>query len=314
MHLKEVGYSSIINNNKDNKMKFIYKIIVALMFFTVTTISAQQDPNYTLYVYNMNLINPAYAGANKTTDLGINIRSQWSNVKGAPETQSFIFGTSVGKNLGLGLSVISDKTFIEKQTSIAIDFSYQLKISESHDLFFGLKSGFNSYNVNTDGLVTYGLQQDPNLMNLSGRFNPNFGAGVYLRHDDYFVSLSIPKILSNDRLEEENGVASTGSDRQHIYVSSGYNIMLSENTVLKPSFLLRYVNASPLSVDLTAMLELNDKFDLGAAYRVSESVSGLAIFKISDTVKIGYAYESSIQNSVRYIDNGTHEIMLNVKL
>ena len=295
-------------------MKYIYKITVILVFLMAIKVSAQQDPNYTLYVYNMNLINPAYAGANNSTDLGVNIRSQWSNVKGAPETQSFIFGTPIGNNLGVGLSIISDKTFIEKQTSIAADFSYHLKLSDDHDLYFGLKAGFNSYNANTEGLVTYGIQQDPNLMNLNGRFNPNFGAGAYFSHEKYFLSLSMPKILTNGRLEEENGTARAGSDRQHIYLGGGYNIPLRGNMVLKPSVLMRYVNASPLSVDITAMLEFSEYFDLGAAYRVDESASGLAIFKVSNSLKIGYAYEVSTQSAVRYMDNGTHEIMLNLKL
>ncbi|TVZ16965.1 type IX secretion system membrane protein PorP/SprF [Maribacter sp. MAR_2009_72] len=295
-------------------MKYLYKIIVILVFLMAIKVSAQQDPNYTLYVYNMNLINPAYAGADNSTDLGVNIRSQWSNVKGAPETQSFIFGTPVGKNLGVGLSIISDKTFIEKQTSIAADFSYHLKLSENHDLFFGFKAGFNSYNANTEGLVTYGIQEDPNLMNLSGRFNPNFGAGAYFSHEKYFLTLSIPKILSNDRLEEENGTARAGSDMQHIYLGGGYNISLNGNMVLRPSVLMRYVNASPLSVDITSMLEFGEYFNLGVAYRVNESVSGLAIFKVSNSLKIGYAYEVATHSAVRYMDNGTHEIMLNLKL
>ncbi|MDO5980219.1 type IX secretion system membrane protein PorP/SprF [Flavivirga spongiicola] len=294
-------------------MKLLYKITLLFVLFTTTLVKAQQDPNYTMYMYNMNLINPAYAGANETTDLGINIRSQWSNVKGAPQTQSFIFGTPVGKNVGLGLSVISDKTFIEKQTSIAIDFSYHLKLNETHDLYLGVKAGFNSYDANTDGLVTYGVMPDPKLMNLNGRFNPNFGTGVYLKHEDYFVSLSIPKILSPDRLEEDNGVATVGADRKHLYLAGGYHFILSENTILKPSVLFRYVNASPLSVDLTAILELNSNFNLGAAYRVNESISGLVIFKASKTMQIGYAYEVS-ENDVRYVDNGTHEIMFNLKL
>ena len=250
------------------------------MLLALCKVAAQQDPNYTLYVFNMNLINPAYAGANETTNLGLNIRSQWSNVKGAPETQSFIFGTPVGKNTGVGLSIISDKTFIEKQTSVAADFSYRLQLSESLELFLGLKAGFNSYNANTDGLITYGIQQDPNLMNLNGRFNPNFGAGAYLKHEDYFVSLSIPKILTNDRLAQDDGIARTGSDRQHIYLAGGYHIPLSENTILKPSVLLRYVDASPLSVDITGLIAFNKSFDFGAAYRVDESISGLAIFNI----------------------------------
>lgn len=295
-------------------MNLFHKIIVVLVLSFTTLTNAQQDPNYTLYRYNMNLINPAYAGADNETTLGINVRSQWSNVKGAPETQSFIFGTPMGKNVGIGVSIISDKTFIEKQTSLALDLSYQIKLDENHDLFFGLKAGFNSYNANTDGLVTYGIQEDPSLMNLNGRLNPNFGVGVHLRHDKYFLSLSVPKILSRDRLEEEDGVATLGADKKHIYLAGGMDIYLGQNVVLKPSTLLRYVEGSPLSIDLTTFLAFNDFFDLGAAYRVNESVSGMAIFKVSSGMMIGYVYESPLENSISNIDNGTHEIMLNLKL
>lgn len=295
-------------------MKSIYKIGLILAFFTCSVAEAQQDPNYTLYRYTMNLINPAYAGANKTTDLGVNVRSQWSNVKGAPQTQSFIFGTPLGKNVGLGVSVISDKTFIEKQTSMALDFSYHLKLNEKYDLFFGLKGSFNSYNANTEGLVTYDISQDPMLTNLNGRFNPNVGAGMYLKHEDYFLSLSVPKILNSDRLEEENGIATLGSNRTHIYLAGGYNFYLSENTVFKPSVLFRYVNASPLSVDLTGIFEFNNNFDLGAAYRINESVSGIVLFNASKSMRIGYAYESSLKSQIQNMDNGTHEVMLNFML
>ncbi|MFI1773139.1 PorP/SprF family type IX secretion system membrane protein [Thalassobellus citreus] len=295
-------------------MKFIYKIILPLVLFVISSVEAQQDPNYTLYGYNMNLINPAYAGANDAIDFGINIRSQWSNVKGAPETQSFIFGTPLGKNVGLGLSVISDKTFIEKQTSIAADFSYHLKLNEDIDLYFGIKAGFNSYDANTDGLVTYGVAQDPKLINLNGRLNSNFGAGIYLKHDDYFLSFSVPKIINQDRLEQNNGIATVGANKRHIYLSGGYNFVLNENITLKPSTLIRYIENSPLSVDLTAIFEFNGHFDLGAAYRIDESVSGLVMFKASNTMQIGYAYETSLESSVRNIDNGTHEIMLKLKL
>lgn len=294
-------------------MKSIYILTLVLMLFALTRVEAQQDPNYTLYRYNMNLVNPAYAGSNNATNLGVNIRSQWASVEGAPETQSFIFDKPVGKNIGLGLSVISDKTFVEKQTSIAIDFSYHLKLNETHDLYFGFKAGFNSYKVNTDGLVTYSIMQDPKLVNLNGMFKPNFGAGVYLKHQDYFLSLSIPKLLSSDRLEEENGIATLGAYRRHIYLSGGYNFALGGDIILKPSVLLRYVNSSPLSVDVTALLEFNKRFDLGVAYRINESTSGLVLFKLSETMGIGYAYESSLQSSIRNIDNGTHEIMMRLK-
>jgi len=259
----------------------------------------------------MNLINPAYAGASEMTDIGLNIRSQWAGVQGAPETQSFIFGTSVGKNVGIGLSVVNDKTFIENQTSLALDFSYKLKINENSNLFFGIKGGFASYDANTEGLLTYGIQQDMSLMNIDGRFNPNVGAGLYLKNDNYFISFSVPKILTPDRLEQNDGLARLGIDKVHYYLSGGYDISLSESVLLKPSALLRYVDASPISLDLTTLIEFNNRFDIGAAYRLDESISGLFIFK-TGWVDIGYAYEVALENPVRNSDNGTHEIMMSL--
>ncbi|MGB5554454.1 MAG: type IX secretion system membrane protein PorP/SprF [Flavobacteriaceae bacterium] len=295
------------------KINHIYRIFVLFMLLAIGDLSAQQDPNYTFYRFNMNLINPAFAGANETTDFGINIRSQWAGVQGAPETQSFIFGTPIGSNVGIGLSIINDKTFIENQTSLSLDFSYKVHLNDNHDLYFGLKGSFASYDANTEGLVTYGIQQDASLMNIDGRFNPNVGAGIYLKHERYFLSISAPKILTPDRLEQNDGLARLGVDKTHIYLAGGYDIDLSDSILFKPSTLIRYVDAAPLSVDLTGIIEFNQKFGIGAGYRLNESVSGLFMFK-TNWLDIGYAYEMALESSVRNIDNGTHEIIMSLKL
>lgn len=171
---------------------------------------AQQDPNYTFYRFNMNLINPAFAGSAERAEFGMNVRSQWASVDGAPETQSVVFGMPVGKNVGLGVSIINDKTFVENQTSVALDFSYRLQLSSENTLFFGLKGSFASYDVNSEGLLTYDIRPDMSLMNIDGRFTPNVGAGVMLKNERYYLSLSIPRILTPDRLEQNDGLADWG--------------------------------------------------------------------------------------------------------
>lgn len=295
-------------------MKFnsicIWFSMVSLL--VVGTLSAQQDPNYTFYRFNMNVINPAFAGAGEATNIGLNVRSQWAGVQGAPETQTLVFGTPIGKNVGVGLSVVNDKTFIENQTSVSLDFSYKLKLDEAHDVYFGLKGGFTSYDVNTNGLVTYGIQEDMSLMDIDGRFNPNVGAGVYLKNEKYFISFSVPKILTPDRLEQSDGLARLGVDKVHFYLSGGYDLTLSEAVVLKPSALLRYVDASPLSLDVTALFEFNDRFGLGAAYRLNESFSGIFMLR-TEWFNIGYAYEMAKENAIRNSDNGTHEVMMQIE-
>lgn len=187
-------------------------------------------------------------------------------------------------------------------------------MNDALNLYLGVKVGLNSYDINTNGLVSYGIGQDASLLNLDGGFNPNVGAGALLKHANYFISFSVPKLLTPDRLEENNGVAHLGTDKLHMYFSGGYIIHLNNGMELKPMALLRYVDASPLSIDLTTILSLNNHFDLGAAYRLNEGISGLVIFKASSNFEIGYAYEAAFEDPVRSSDNGTHEIMLNFKL
>jgi type IX secretion system PorP/SprF family membrane protein len=305
----------VVNQLKINtkmKLNIIYFFLIA--FMAIGALSAQQDPNFTFYRYNMNLVNPAYAGANEGTDIGVGIRSQWAGIEGSPETQTVFFGTPVGKNLGLGISVINDRTFIENQTSIALDFSYQLQINANTLLFLGAKAGLNSYKANTDGLVTYGIQADPSLMDVNGSFSPNIGAGAYLKGKSYFASLSVPRILTPDRLDDANGIAKQGEDKIHIYASAGYDIPLDGNITLKPAVLARYVDASPLSMDFTAAFMLGERFEPGVAYRLDEGFGGFFIFRASKGLHLGYAYEAAPQNTIANMNNGTHEIMLNVKL
>lgn len=294
------------------KIRYIYTMLIAL--FAMAAANAQQDPNYTFYRYNMNLINPAYAGAGEHTEVGLDVRSQWANVQGAPETQSLFFGTPMGKNVGLGVSIINDKTFIESQVWLALDFSYRLQISDGTNLFFGIKAGVNSYKANTDGLITYGIQSDPSLMDIKGSFNPNIGTGIYLRSNAFFASLSAPKILSLDRLEDDNGLAKLRKDRVQLYAAAGYDFILSGDMILKPSAIVRYVDSAPISVNLTTALTLGERFEVGGAYRLNEGIGGFFIFKVSEWLNLGYAYESAFERPVTNLDNGTHEILFNLKL
>ncbi len=304
-------------------MKLLKNIICAAILLAGVSTMAQQDPNRSFYRYNMNLINPAYAGANTGTEvsnakvaseIGLNFRSQWLGVAGAPETQSIFFGTPMGKNVGLGVSIINDQTFIENQTSLTIDFSYKLSINDETDLFLGIKAGANSYNANTVGLETFGIGSDASLTNLNGGFKPNVGAGAYLRGEDYFVSLSIPNIISTERLEEDNGIATLGASRSHAYLGFGYDFSLGGNLKFKPSALARYVEAAPLSLDITAGFNFNEKIELGTSYRINEGFGGYALFNITPWADLGYAYEAAFENLVSSGDQGTHEIFMKLSL
>jgi Bacteroidetes-specific putative membrane protein len=296
-------------------MNTIYRItILAMALVLSVSAKAQQDPNYTFYRYNMNIYNPAFAGSSEGAELSLGIRSQWAGVEGAPESQSAIFGMPVGRKLGLGVSILNDKTFIERQTWVAIDVSYHIQLDEDHTLYFGIKGSANSYDANTDGLITYGVGQDGALVGYESRFTPNVGAGAFLKHDRYFMSLSAPKLLTPDRLQERDGNAYLGVDRMHAYLSGGYTFLLGKTLDLKTMGMFRYVDASPVSVELTSLLDFGERFEFGASYRFEESVSGLVLFKISNGLNIGYAYETALQSPIDGLDNNTHELFMRMSL
>ena len=184
---------------KINKMKYFKNTLIIVALFLFGSLYAQQEPNYSLYRYSMNILNPAYAGADGKTSITGNIRSQWVNVQDAPETQSFFFAMPLGKRVGIGASVANDKTFIESQTLFNIDFSYEVPVSENAKLYLGLKAGGSTYDIDRDNLTNYSVfPVDPALDNIDTGFRPNVGVGGYLLGEKYFISLSMPSLLASD--------------------------------------------------------------------------------------------------------------------
>jgi type IX secretion system PorP/SprF family membrane protein len=292
-------------------MKKIYYIIILALVLVSNLAMAQQESVYTFYRQHMNLVNPAYAGMDSITVATSTLRKQWTGVANAPETQAISFGTSLGKKVGIGMTVISDKTFIEKQTYVSVDFSYKLKMSETADVYFGIKTGGNSYNVNTTGLETYNVQSDPALASIS-TFNPNVGVGAVYKEGPMYISLSIPRLLNTKRATNDAGYASVATDSPHIYLSGGYDIPLQgefSSLVLIPSAMMRYVSGAPVSVDFTAMLQIDKTFELGAMYRTDKAYAAMATVLISNRLLFGFAYEMSTQHTLAAARN-TNEILL----
>ena len=199
-------------------------------------------------------------------------------------------------------------------TSIAIDFSYKVQWDEYSNIYFGLKASANSYKANTEGLTTYSFQSDPSLMNIDGGLTPNIGAGVYFKNRKLSISFSVPKILKPNRLERDGSLAKLGRNKLHMYLMAAYDIRINQNLILKPSTMLRYVEDSPVSVDITTGLKFKDIIELGAAYRINEGAAGYVLFDFAKNLNIGYAYESSNGSSLDNVNNGTHEVFLKFRL
>ena len=282
---------------------YIGLVLVPLISFS------QQESYYTLYRFNMNVINPAYAGALGKNVFAFTSRRQWSSMQDAPSTLAFSYSSERANNVGLGLSVVSDKVFIEQQTFAYADFSYKLDM-ESTQLYLGLKAGGNFYSADPRVLSTYSTSSDPAQQQLS-RFNPNVGAGAYLRGELFWASFSIPRLFNVKR--ESDNLAVTAKDRVHSYLGGGADFAIGSGLLLKPSVLFRKVKGLPVTTDITTMLSWQNQLDLGVSYRTSSAFALLAVVSLGG-FDIGYAYETPTVSSLSQLNLKTHEIVLRINL
>jgi hypothetical protein len=287
------------------------KILIFALMLTCYTGFAQQDAQYTQYMYNTININPAYAGSRGVMSIFGLHRTQWVGLDGAPTTNAFSLNTPINNsNLGLGLSLVNDRIGPTSDNTISADISYTVPMSENYKLSFGIKASGNIFNLDTSKL-TPAQSNDPNLQNFNNEFSPNFGAGVYLHSDKLYFGLSVPNFLQDTKYND-NEVA-VFQERMNFYAIGGYVFDLSQSIKFKPAFLTKVVTGAPLQVDASANFLFYDKFMLGGAYRWDAAVSALAGFQVTDGLFIGYSYDMETTNLRRY-NSGSHEIFLRFEL
>jgi type IX secretion system PorP/SprF family membrane protein len=264
-------------------------------------------------MFNTLAINPAYAGTRDMLSLMALSRHQWVGFEGAPSTQTFTAHSPIpNKNIGLGLSVVYDQLGPTRQTGTYIDYSFQVHLSESSLLSFGLKGGFNNYQLDMAELRRLTPYDDPAYSDPNiNQFLPNFGFGLYLYSPKYYVGFSAPKLLEN-KFTSAGEVQTTqaGKEIRHYFLMSGAIFQLSPEVKFKPSFLARMTTSSPLSLDVNANFLFLDKLWAGVMYRFSDTFGGIIQYQFTNQFRIGYAYDMNA-NELQNYNSGTHEIMIN---
>ncbi|MFW0735954.1 type IX secretion system membrane protein PorP/SprF [Flavobacterium sp. T12S277] len=282
--------------------------LVLVLLFCSTAGFAQQDAQFTQYMYNTININPAYAGSRGVMSIFGMYRTQWVGLDGAPETSSFSLNTPINNNVGLGVSVVNDKIGPTNENNISADFSYSIPTSATAKLSFGIKGSANIFKLDPTKLSPE-HQGDTQFQDFQNKFAPNIGAGVYWHTDKAYVGLSVPNFIQTNRYDDND--YSIYKDRINYYFIAGYvfNLNRYETIKFKPALMTKMVEGSPLQVDASANFMFNDKFVIGVAYRWSASISALAGFQISDSMYLGYAYDRETTRLVNY-NSGSHEIFL----
>ena len=294
-----------IKNN--NKLTILMLLFIATLG-NVNQTFAQQDSQYTNYMYNTININPAYAGSRGVMSLFGMHRTQWVGLDGAPVTNVASINTPINNsNVGLGISFVNDRIGPSDENAISADISYSIQTSDTYKLSFGVKATANLLNVDYTKLNIYDPTDVQFQNNIDNKFSPNIGAGVYFHSDKLYAGLSVPNFLETQHFDDN--VSATAKERMHYYLIGGYVFDLTENIKFKPAFLSKVVNGAPLQLDLTANFMFNEKFVLGAAWRWDAAVSGLVGFQATSNWFIGYGYDAETTKLANY-NSGSHEIFL----
>lgn len=305
-----------INMNKKN---ILFSILFLVLVFQ--GIFAQQDAQYTQYMFNTLSVNPAYAGSRGQLTFAGLYRSQWVGLDGAPETFTLNLHSPIrNSRLGYGVSVVNDNIGdgVVQETYLDFVLSYTLDVAQDAKLSFGLKGGGNFLSLDFQGLRNFDeevVQQD----NIDNQFSPNFGLGIYYHTDKFYAGLSAPNILETEYFDnnanDSNSVNFLATERINFYFITGYVFDLNGNLKFKPALLTKAVGGAPLQVDVSANFLFNDRFSFGAAYRWDAAVSALAGFQITDQIMLGLAYdkETTELGGTRFND-GSFEVFLRLEL
>ena len=294
---------------KTQKMKKIF-FTTLLTVFALIDSNAQQDPHYTQYMYNMNVINPAYAGSKENLSFGLLYRKQWVEIEDAPSTFSLAGSLPVGKNVGVGLSVISDKIGPVEENNVYGDFSYTLNLGGEHRLAFGMKAGATFHKVGLFSEIGSGNvpdADDPAFAEDTNNTFLNIGSGVFYYTQKYYVSFSVPNMLRSKHLDF-NG-RKFGTETSHYFLTVGYVFDLSDNVKYKPMGMIKSAIGAPVSYDVSTNFLFNQKFEVGATYRRDDSFGAMANFAINPNLRIGYAYDHIISD-LNVATPSSHEIIL----
>lgn len=265
--------------------------LFALLMTMSLLCNAQQDPQYSQYMFNMVTVNPGYAGSRNVLSLVGMHRHQWSAVEGAPRTNTFTADMPVLNNrVGVGLSVVNDAIGRFDNNSVNFYAAYRLATDRKGTLGMGLSGGFNMFKAELSTIRSNPQGTSDNLFRDYSKTTGTFGAGFFYSRDNMYIGLSAPNLLRSveSLYNEENN---TFRKFHHLYLTAGYVFDISDEVKLKPSFMLKGASGAPVAFDLNANLWLHDVVGIGLSYRINNAVVGILEIQANRQLRFGYAID-----------------------
>jgi len=296
---------------KKNIKKLTLLILLTGSFINSNSF-AQQDVQLTQYASALQLTNPGYVGTSGRLNVTGVARNQWVGFEGAPTSQVLLLNTPFLRyKFGLGLTLIRDEIGPTTNTLIYLNAAYNFHVTKRLKLSMGLSGGFNANSLDAASFNPTSLNDPAISFDKQTDFLPNFGTGIYLYSDEFYLGLSTPKLLKND-YKDAGDIENSGSEEQHFFIIGGYLFKIDNKWKAKPSFSLKMVKGSPLSVDITANAIYNDKIWFGLMYRHGDAIGAIFQYQVTDRLRAGYSYDQPFTEMRS--SGGSHEILVSYDL
>ena len=321
-------------------MKRILYFLVVFVLSTQLSV-AQQKPQYTQYVFNNYLLNPAVAGIENYTDVKAGYRSQWTGLQGAPVTSYLTINAPLGSNFlqgdatafpayggvnpssrlytqnymaaephhGIGAMIVTDQAGPITQTNIDASYAYHLGLASNLNLAMGVSAGLSHISLNTS-LITLENPLDPAISNgNNSQWKPDLSVGVWLYASNYYFGASVQQLLPQNLYFSSNNSYNQSKTVPQYFATAGVKLFLTDEITLLPSMLIKVIEPTPITYDLNAKFSFSDKFWFGGSYRHNDSFGVLAGVNISSFINVGYSYDITT-SALNTVSNGTHEIVV----
>lgn len=330
---------------RKHRILLFYGLFSLCLLCSYNKTQAQQRPQYSQYIFNNYLLNPALSGIENYTDVKLGYRGQWAGLEGAPVTSFFSINAPIGSEFvngdansfqsedgqnpfsrynrseyrasephhGIGMMVVSDKTGAISQTDIQGTYAYHLGISSSLNLSVGVSAGVSHQQINA-AMLTFKDQGDLTILNLNGNaWKPDISFGLWAYASDYFVGFSVQQLIPHGQFVNAGGQSSVNQTVPHYFFSAGVKLFLNDDISMIPSALLKFTEPVPVSFDISTKFSFQNKFWLGGSYRRNDSFVGMAGFNLNSFINVGYGYDMST-TPLKTASSGTHEIFISLLL
>lgn len=289
--------------------KYFFFFLLAASSFKAGDIFAQQDPQFSQYMFNPLYINPAYAGSRGVMNGALEFRKQWVGFDGAPTTMVLAVNTPTKKGkVGIGLEVINDQIGPKSTTGGYLDYAYRIPVGKGK-LAFGLGAGVMSYKVDWDK-VTYKDGADAyDQLNMVKITKPDFKFGIYFNNKKFYTGLSVTHLNREVYTVVKDSLTFSAKMVPHTFFTIGRAFQLSDNVIFSPSIMTRGVSPTNGDLDLNLNFKFRDALWLGVSLRTDKDFIAMAQYNITKNFKLGYSYDMSMSPLKTY-QSGTHEIVL----